>query len=119
MILIALKVGHHRPASKMPFKWRFAGQRWPYIECWLGSFFRGSGPVLLFSKEPHIYVILQGVGVRTPCPPSGSEHGEKRHGTLTVTRQQDSNKSVASSSHFLSKMIAILERKLRTTPTKQ
>ena len=24
-IQIALKAGHHRPASEMPFKWRFAG----------------------------------------------------------------------------------------------
>ena len=42
-----LKVGHHWPASKTPFKWRFAGV--PIMECWLGSFviFRGSESILL------------------------------------------------------------------------
>ena len=33
------KVGHHRPASKTPLKWVFAGVPiMPTIECWLGSF---------------------------------------------------------------------------------
>ena len=42
---------------------------WPYYACWLGSlwFFRESGPVLL--RDPIFFVIFQGGGVRTPCPP--------------------------------------------------
>ena len=45
-----LKVGHNRPASETPLKWRFAGVSiWPTIECWLGSFVisRESGSILL------------------------------------------------------------------------
>ena len=34
-----LKVGHHRPASETPLKWRLAGVPiMVTIECWLGSF---------------------------------------------------------------------------------
>ena len=46
---------------------------WPKIENWLGSFtiLRGLGPVLLKSC---IFVILEGGGVWTHCPRSGSVH---------------------------------------------
>ena len=56
-IHIPLKVGHNRPASKKPFKWRsLAGRWWPDNEYWLGSDFPGGG------------------GGPDPCPPSWSAH---------------------------------------------
>ena len=40
-IQMPLTVGHHRPASETPFRWRFASvplMAHPMIELWLGSF---------------------------------------------------------------------------------
>ena len=47
---------------------------WPNIECWLCSFVIFLGIRTSFAKKPYIFVIFQ-VGVRAPCPPSGSAHG--------------------------------------------
>ena len=43
--------------------------KWPTIECWLGSFviFRGSGSILL--GNPICLRFFRGGGVQTPCPP--------------------------------------------------
>ena len=53
---------------------------WPNVECWIVSFenYMGSGLQGIWSsiaKKFYIFVIFQGGGVRTPCPPSGSAHG--------------------------------------------
>ena len=42
---------------------------WPYIECWLGSFVNFKGIRTSIAKKPYIFVIFQGVGVRTPVHP--------------------------------------------------
>ena len=64
-----LYMGLHRPASKTPFKWRFAGLQMmgQQVAMW---FFRRSGPVLL--RNPFLFLR----GVRTPATPSpsGSAH---------------------------------------------
>ena len=61
------------------------GRWWPNIECWIGSFVivRGSGQVLL--RDTMFFVIFQGMGVRTPCHPSGSEH--ELHARQTDSRR--------------------------------
>ena len=51
-VKIPLSAGHHRLASKTPFKWRFAVV--PMMaKCRFGSFiiFRGSGPVLVRNSK--------------------------------------------------------------------
>ena len=76
MIQIPLKVGHHRPASETPFKWRFAGgPMMAHIVCWPGSFVIFQRIWTSIAKKPYIFVILQG-GSGPPCPPppSGSAH---------------------------------------------
>ena len=76
-----LKAGHHWPASKTPFKWRFAGgpmmaQHW--MLTWLLAlwFFMGSGPVI--SEKPYSFVIFQRGSV-PPVPPSGSAHARSEN----------------------------------------
>ena len=59
-------MGHHRPASETPLKWRFAG-----------------GPTMLgiqtsIVKKPYIFVLFKGGGPdHLPHPPSGSAHAPK------------------------------------------
>ena len=47
---------------------------WPNIECWLGSFVIVQGIRTNIAKKPFIFCDFQGVGVLTPCSPSGSAH---------------------------------------------
>ena len=52
-----------------------AGRWWSNIECCLGCFVIFHGIQTSIDKEPYSFVIFQGgvgVGVRIPCPPSGS-----------------------------------------------
>ena len=54
-VQIALKAGHHRPASETPFKWRLAGgPMMTNIECWLGSFVILQGIRTSIAKKPYI-----------------------------------------------------------------
>ena len=67
-IQIALKAGHHRPVSEMPFKWRFAGgpmgaNHW--MLAWQLCDFQGIWTSI--AKKPYIFVIYQGrVWTRSP-----------------------------------------------------
>ena len=75
---------HHRLTSETMFKWRFAGgpimaiemafRWWPKFACWLGSFVIFQRIRTITYMEPYIFVIVQGVGVRTPVPFYGSAH---------------------------------------------
>ena len=63
-----LKSGNHRPSSKTPFKWRFAGvpmmaQLWMLV-CKLCNF---KGSWTSIAKKTYIFVIFQG-WVRNLCP---------------------------------------------------
>ena len=42
-------------------------QHWIWLQ--VGSFMIFQRPRISVAKEPYIFVIFQGVGVRTPCPP--------------------------------------------------
>ena len=46
-----------------------AGQCWPNIECWLGSFVLGQGIRTSIAKKPFIFAIFQGGGSGPPVPP--------------------------------------------------
>ena len=74
-IQIPLKLGHHRPASETPFKWRLAGGQIMAEHWMLAWFFRGSGPVLLKTLYfCNFSEVGGGGGGRTPCPLSESAH---------------------------------------------
>ena len=64
-IQIPLKLGHHRLASEMPFKWRFTDGPMMAQHWMLAWFFRGWGPVRLKTLQ---FCNFSGE-VRTPCPP--------------------------------------------------
>ena len=71
-IQIALKTGYHRSASERHLNSvSLAGQWWPNIECWLGSFVVFQGIRTSIAKKPYVFVIFRR-GVLTSCPPSGS-----------------------------------------------
>ena len=59
-----LKVGQHRPACKMPFKWCFPGvpMMAQHIECWLGSFVIFQGIRTSIAKNSYIFVFVQAGG---------------------------------------------------------
>ena len=84
---IQIKSGHHRPASEMSFKRRFAG---PTLNAGF-VIFRGSGQVLL--RNPIFLWFFRGGGVGTPCPPSGSAHGRLKRkwavGSIGPAVQED------------------------------
>ena len=64
---MSLRVGHHRPASETPLKWRFNGVAiMAAIECWHGSFviFRGSGSILL--GNPILLCFFRGADPLSP-----------------------------------------------------
>ena len=49
-----------------------AGRWWPMmtlIECWLSNFVIFQDIQISIAKKPYIFVIFQGGGVLTPCPP--------------------------------------------------
>ena len=85
-ICLSLKTIIGSPAKRclMTFRWRadnghwngvsLAGRWWPKFACWLGSFVIFQGIRTITYKEPYIFVIVQGVGVRTPVPFYGSAH---------------------------------------------
>ena len=65
-------MGHHRPASETPFKWRFASE--PMVaqgqQCWLGSFVNFQGIWTSIAKKLYIFKDFSGGrGIRTPRPP--------------------------------------------------
>ena len=73
-IQIALKAGHHRPASEthlMAFRW--GADDGPTLNDGFGSFEIFQGVPTSIAKKPYIFVKFQGVGggvgVRPPCPP--------------------------------------------------
>ena len=70
-ILVPLKVGHHRPASETPFKWRFAGGPMMAQHWMLAWFFRGSGPVFLKNMY---FCYFSVVGLDPLSPSSRSAH---------------------------------------------
>ena len=54
-IQLPLKAGHHRPANKTPFTWRFAGG--PMVaqnEYWIGCFVIFQGILTSIAKKPYI-----------------------------------------------------------------
>ena len=65
MIQISLYMGHHRPASKTKRHLNgvsLAGQRWPNMECWPGSFVVFQGIRTSIAKKTYNIVIFQGGG---------------------------------------------------------
>ena len=69
-IQIALKAGHHRPASETPLDGvSLAGRWWPNIKCWLGSFVIFQGVRTSIARKPYIFVIFQGGGGSGPPVP--------------------------------------------------
>ena len=82
-IQIPLQIGHHRSASKTPFKWRFAGvPMMVNIECWLGRFVIFQGFWTGIAKKSYIFVIFQeGVPI-----PFGSSHGASSMSTFLFCR---------------------------------
>ena len=72
-------MGHHRPASEKPLKWRFVGG--PNTECWLVSLVVLQGIRTNIAKKPHIIVFLR--GSPDTLSPSGSAHAYYRDILLT------------------------------------
>ena len=91
-IEMPLKVGHHWPASKTSLNGvLLAGQYWPIIECWLGSFVIFQGIRINIARKPYIFVIFHGGRVSWPCPPSGSGHAKvsaSKRQTSPVARRE-------------------------------
>ena len=66
---IPRKAGLHWLASEMPLNgFSLAGQRWPNIECWLGSLVIFQGIQTSIARKPYIFVVFQGVS-GPPVPP--------------------------------------------------
>ena len=77
-IQIALKAGHHRPASEthlMAFRW--GADDGPTLKDGFGSFEIFQGVPTSIAKKPYIFVKFQGMGGGggpAPLSPSGSAH---------------------------------------------
>ena len=66
---------YYWPASGKPFYGvLLAGEWWPNIECWLGSFVVFQGIRTSIAKKPYIFVIFQDPDPLPPPPPSRFVH---------------------------------------------
>ena len=77
-IQIPFKAGHHRPASKMPFKWHFAGGRMMAqhrMQVWGLCDFQEIRASI--AKKSFIFVFFREVGSGTPAPPLDTCMGSK------------------------------------------
>ena len=66
-----LKAGHHRPTSKTPFKWCFAGGLNMAQHGMLAQYLCDFSVLL---RNPTALSFSRGGGVQTPHHPSGSVH---------------------------------------------
>ena len=74
MQIVLIAYIHHGPPAKRHLNGvSLAGQLWPNIECWFGSFVIFQGILTSIVKKPYIFVIFS-EGVKTSCPQSGSAH---------------------------------------------